>query len=142
MNLLIIAVIGFLGLTIWGRVVQERGLKMLTNEQRGTLLERLSATRKWSVIFLAGIILGFLILAYYVEIDRIVAMYAYFAAFIIYSVAVSAMGIATLRKMDLPEAYIKTAWLASILRLVGLIVLMAFMGQYISQNAASLQQTV
>ncbi len=142
MNLLIFGIIVFIGLTIWGRVVQEKGLRVLSDEQRLAVLEKVASTRKWSIIFLAGIVLGFLLLAYYVEIDRIVAMYAYFAAFIIYTIAVSALSISAQRKMDLPQDYIKSQWLASILRLLGLIVLMAFMGQYLSQNAAALQQSI
>lgn len=142
MNLLILGIIVFIGLTIWGRVVQEKGLRALSDEQRAAVLEKVAATRKWSIIFLAGIVLGFLLLAYYVEIDRIVAMYAYFAAFILYTISVSALGISAQRKLDLPQNYMKSQWLASILRLVGLIVLMVFMGQYLSQNAAALQQSI
>ena len=115
MKMLIAAIVGFLGFTFWSRIVQEKGLKLLSNEQRGALLDKFSATRKWSILFLAGIVLGFLLLAYYVEIDKEIAMYSYFAAFLVYSIVVTGVNLSKLKDMELPQDYYKSAWMASIL---------------------------
>lgn len=139
MTLLIIAIAGFFIFTMWGRIASEKGMKTLTEDQIATVRDRFTKSRKWSVILLSVIILSFILVSAYFKIDKVYAMYSYFVAFLLYTMFMSGLALSGLKKLGMPDEYIRSVWLASILRLLGLIVLVICMIIYLSQHAEDLK---
>jgi hypothetical protein len=140
MNLMIIGIVAFLVPTIIARFVAEKGMKVLSDEQRGQLVTALSGTRKWSLIALSVIIVGFLVVAYNFQVNKRAAVYAYFAAILIYMMVVNGLNWYKTKKMGFPEAYLRSNLLASILRLLGLVALLVCMADYLAENMQVLEK--
>lgn len=137
MTELIIAIAGFFAFTIWARFVSEKGMKLLSSDQKAALIDRFSKTRKWSVLILAAIILTFLAISYKFAIDRKVALYAYFGAFLLYTVVVQGITLVKISKLDFPKEFVRTSWMAGILRLAGLIILIVCMTLFLTNNESN-----
>lgn len=137
---MIIGIIAFLVPTVAARFVAEKGMKALSDEQRSLLVTALSGTRKWSLLVLSAIIVGFLAIAYNFQVDKRVAVYSYFAAILIYMVSVNGLNWYKTRQLGFPEVYLRTNLLASILRLLGLVALLVCLGDYLVENMQVLEK--
>jgi hypothetical protein len=115
-----------LATTLYGRVIRERGLKVLNAEELHDLMSSFAKTRIYSVFVLVGIIALYLILGATNGFDALRSMginpmIAYFAMLIVYVFVTQGLGISRIRKMNLPAAYMKSVYQSSALQLIGLV---------------------
>ncbi|MFM7638416.1 MAG: hypothetical protein ACKO67_01685 [Bacteroidota bacterium] len=112
--------------TLLGRVIRERGLKTLNAEELHNLMTSFAKTRMVSVYVLFGIIAAYLILGATGSFEKLWAMgintmYVYFGLLIVYVFVTQGMGIARMRKMTLPAAYMKSVYQSAVLQVVGIV---------------------
>lgn len=139
MTYLIIGIILFLGFTLAGRLQADKGQKLLTQEQRSDLVAGLAATRKWTLLALAGIIMGFLLLIYNFRVNPMAGLYGYFGAFLGYTILAQALSHNVIVKLALPAEYRKLNWRSNIFRFLGLALLLVCMVLFFRENQHMLQ---
>lgn len=139
MTYLIIGIILFLGFTLAGRLQADKGQKLLTQEQRNDLATGLAGTRKWTLLALAGIIMGFLLLIYNFKVNPMAGLYGYFGAFLGYTILVQALSHNVIAKLQLPGEFQKLTWRSNIFRFLGLALLLVCMVLFFRDNQHMLQ---
>lgn len=136
----IVGMLLFLVFTIWGRVVTEKGMALLSAEQKSVKAEAMAKDRKISIIFLAAIIVAFLAATRFVHVEPLQATYAYFAAIFLYFFVSNWLAARRLKSVGMPEEFLKKNRLAGILRFVGIIVLIVSLAWFLNENTDSLQR--
>lgn len=111
--------------TIYSRVVRERGMKSLSNEELGALMQSFSKSRMVSLIALVSIIGLYMLLGYTHQLEALMEMgfnpmLGYFCLLILYLGITQGLGIARMRHMNLPQAYMKSVYLSAGLQLLGI----------------------
>lgn len=109
---------------------------MLSNEQRGQLLDTFSAIRKWNIIILAIIIVAFLGLSEFTKLEQMQLMMGYFAALLLYTVATGYMSYNKQQKLDFPQEYFAKIRITLLLRAVSLIVLVVALTMFLQEKQA------
>ena len=122
MDGLVLAIVIFLLSTMISRIIVERSLKKLTNEQKGMLVTSFSKTRMVSIISLGIVIIGFLLIAYFKLWDTEITTYAYFGVLILFFMINSYLAHLRLSRLEIPKFYITANFYASIIRIVGIII--------------------
>jgi len=115
-----------LATTLYGRVIRERGLKVLNAEELHDLMSSFAKTRTYSVFVLVGIIALYLILGATNSFEWFWAMginpmYAYFGMLILYVFVTQGLGISRMRRMNLPAAYMKSVYQSAALQVIGIL---------------------
>lgn len=115
-----------LATTLYGRVIRERGLKVLNAEELHDLMSSFAKTRTYSVFVLVGIIALYLILGATNSFEKLWAvginpMHAYFGMLIVYVFVTQGLGISRMRRMNLPAAYMKSVYQAAALQVIGIL---------------------
>jgi len=110
---------------IVSRIFQEKGLKTLTNEERGLLIGNFSKMRMTSVILIASMITLYLVVMYsgigqWFEARHINPTVLYFAMLLLYSVTISIYTLKKQKEMGLPQTYIKNAFIANVVKFIGI----------------------
>lgn len=111
---------------IVSRIFQEKGLKTLTNEERGLLIGNFSKMRMTSVILIASIITIYMVVMYsgagsWLEANRINPTVLYFAMLLLYSVTISIYSLKKQKEMGLPQSYIKNVLIANVVKFIGIV---------------------
>ena len=114
--------------TMLGRTVKERGMKTLSHEQLGFVMASFSKMRMVGMYVLLGIVGLYLSLGYLGKLDDLESMgisptFGYFLLLILYILINQGLGIAKLRKMELPAAYLRSVYIGAALQLLGLVAL-------------------
>jgi hypothetical protein len=109
-----------------GRVIRERGLKSLNAEELHGLMSAFAKTRTYSIIVLVAIIALYLILGATGSFEKLWSMgvnpmYAYFGMLLVYVLVTQGIGIARMRTMDLPQAYLKSVYQSAALQVIGIL---------------------
>lgn len=134
MTILIIGVIIFLAITVYNRFITEKAMGMLSNEQKGELLNRFASVRKWNIVLLAGIILAFLGLSEFTQMTQTPLMIGYFAALLIYTVATGYISYQTQLKLDFPKEYFAKIRITLLLRTISLIILVVALTMFLKEK--------
>ena len=121
--------------TMLGRTVKERGMKTLSHEQLGFVMASFSKMRMVGMYVLLGIVGLYLSLGYLGKLDDFESMgisptFGYFLLLILYILINQGLGIAKLRKMELPAAYLRSVYIGAALQLLGLVALIIGMMSY------------
>lgn len=121
--------------TMLGRTVKERGMKTLSHEQLGFVMASFSKMRMVGMYVLLGIVGLYLSLGYLGKLDDLESMgisptFGYFLLLILYILINQGLGIAKLRKMELPAAYLRSVYIGAALQLLGLVALIIGMMSY------------
>ena len=121
--------------TMLGRTVKERGMKTLSHEQLGFVMASFSKMRMAGMYVLLGIVGLYLSLGYLGKLDDLESMgisptFGYFLLLILYILINQGLGIAKLRKMELPAAYLRSVYIGAALQLLGLVALIIGMMSY------------
>jgi len=121
--------------TMLGRTVKERGMKTLSHEQLGFVMASFSKMRMVGMYVLLGIVGLYLSLGYLGKLDDLESMgisptFGYFLLLILYILINQGLGIARLRKMELPAAYLRSVYIGAALQLLGLVALIIGMMSY------------
>ena len=120
----------FFATTIGGRIVSERGLKTLTDEQRGKLLNDFSKFRIYNLAALLGLIMIYVGFNYYqasldVPILKMDVTLLYFILLGIYIVVTNVISFLKLKGADVTPEYKKSVYVATGLKVFGLLIVMA-----------------
>lgn len=121
--------------TMLGRTVKERGMKTLSHEQLGFVMASFSKMRMVGMYVLLGIVGLYLSLGYLGKLDDLESMgisptFGYFLLLILYILINQGLGIAKLKKMELPAAYLRSVYIGAALQLLGLVALIIGMLSY------------
>lgn len=121
--------------TMLGRTVKERGMKTLSHEQLGFVMASFSKMRMVGMYVLLGIVGLYLSLGYLGKLDDLESMgisptFGYFLLLILYILINQGLGIAKLKKMELPAAYLRSVYIGAALQLLGLVALIIGMMSY------------
>lgn len=138
MKFLVIGLIVFVFLTVLARVVAEKGLKVLSDDQKLNLQAALASTRKWTVLALAAIIMAFLLIIYNFKIEPMIGLYWYFGAFLGYNIFVNVIQMIKTKKLNLPAEFTKSNAISGILRFVGLVAVLVCLIVFFKENSDSL----
>lgn len=122
MTYFIVGIVVFLLLSIWGRVMAERNLQLLSLEQKGLLVTAFSKSRLASTLILVAIILCFLAFVYFKTFDPRLATYGYFLIILLYFLLTGIYSHLRIQKLDLPKKYIQMHLRLVILRIIGMAV--------------------
>lgn len=111
---IIIAVIAVMG----GRILNEKSLKLLTNEERGMLIQNFSKSRIWSTVILMIIVLAYLGIAYSGAFSTINPTYTYFAILALFMAVRFVMNYRKLRTYNFPSQYYKLTLIQTFLNVL------------------------
>ncbi len=120
----------FFAATIGGRVIAERGLKTLSNEQAGKLLNDFSKFRIYNFAALLGLILLYVGFNYYqASLDKpllkIDSTLLYFILLGLYVIVTNLITFLKLKGADVTPEYKKSVYLSTGLKVFGLLLVMA-----------------
>jgi hypothetical protein len=124
--------------TLLGRTVKERGMKSLSHEQLGFVMESFSKMRIIGMYILFCIVGVYLVLGYTKWLDYLAEVginptVCYFFLIMLYIVTSQGLSIAKLRKMDLPAEYLRSVYIGAGLQLLGLSALLIGMMNYMGR---------
>lgn len=128
MYFIIPGILVFLAFIIIARFQNEKGLKLLSNEQRGELVMAYSKPRVTNMLILSGIIITFLLVAYFGKVDKAIAMFVYFAVIVVYFVFTGISALRRMKSLNLPAEYMQFTTRATWLRVAGLTFFIILMG--------------
>jgi len=111
---------------IVSKILSEKGLKTLTNEEKGMLISNFSKTRMASVIILMSIVVIYLAAMYsgasvWLRNHNIDPTLSYFVLIALYIVILSTYTLKKQREMGLPKAYLDAQLKSQIVRFVGIV---------------------
>lgn len=111
---------------IVSKILSEKGLKTLTNEEKGMLISNFSKTRMASVIILMSIVVIYLAAMYsgasvWLSNHNIDPTLSYFVLIALYIVILSTYTLKKQREMGLPKSYLDAQLKSQIVRFVGIV---------------------
>ena len=111
---------------IVSKILSEKGLKTLTNEEKGMLISNFSKTRMASVIILMSIVVIYLAAMYsgasvWLGNHNIDPTLSYFVLIALYIVILSSYTLKKQREMGLPKSYLDAQLKSQIVRFVGIV---------------------
>jgi hypothetical protein len=111
---------------IVSKILSEKGLKTLTNEEKGMLISNFSKTRMASVIILMSIVIIYLAAMYsgasvWLSNHNIDPTLSYFVLIALYIVILSTYTLKKQREMGLPKSYLDAQLKSQIVRFVGIV---------------------
>jgi hypothetical protein len=123
----IIGFIIFIATFIGGRLISERALRLLTDEQKGRLLQSFSKFRLVSLFGVVGLVIGHYALRSLVPNSYFAQSAVFVGVLVAYLLISSLISFAKLKKMALPDNYINQFLLSTLIQYVGLFVFFGFM---------------
>lgn len=113
---------------IVSRIISEKGLKLLTNEEKGLLVSDFTQIRKSNVIILSAIVVIYLIVMYsgaaiYLEKSHIDPTVVYFILLFLYMILTSVIAYKKVKNLGLPEGYVTRIRTANMIKLIGFVCL-------------------
>ncbi len=116
----------YLAALIYARTLLNKGLNSLSVEDKGRYLEISLSVRKWSLIFLIGIIVLFLFASRAGNISFFVLYGSYIAALLLFNnVVLVALVLRKLKAAGMPEFFVKKFIASSVISLVAIILVAA-----------------
>ena len=111
---------------IVSKIFSEKGLKVLSNEEKGMLISNFSKTRMASVIILMSIVIIYLAAMYsgasvWLESRHINPKLSYFVLIALYIVILSTYTLKKQRELGLPKEYLDAQLKSQIVRFVGIV---------------------
>jgi len=111
---------------IVSKILSEKGLKTLTNEEKGMLISNFSKTRMASVIILMSIVIIYLAAMYsgasvWLSNHNIDPTLSYFVLIALYIVILSTYTLKKQREMGLPKSYLDAQLKSQIVRFIGIV---------------------
>ncbi len=113
---------------IVSRIISEKGLKLLTNEEKGLLVSDFTQIRKNNVIILSAIVVIYMIVMFsgavnFLEKNHIDPTFVYFAMLFLYMILTTYISFKKVKSLGLPEGYVTRIRTANIIKLVGFVCL-------------------
>lgn len=104
---------------IISRIINERGYRVLSDEEKVRLMDGFSKTRAYSLIPLLVLIGGYCFLMTKTSMDRGVLSIGYFGLLIAFVVIRSVMNHKKMKALDLPDSYRRMFTISQLVSLVG-----------------------
>lgn len=131
---LIIGGVAMLAGVVMSRFRQDKAIQMLSQEQKALLISPQGKRSLKSVLFLTAIILAFLLLSFYTTLAPRVLLVGYVIAFCAYIVFQTYDTYSRLKRLGLPQEFLKSLMVAIVLRLAGILIMMAMVSVWVLQE--------
>ncbi|MBN1531390.1 MAG: hypothetical protein JXA20_01880 [Spirochaetes bacterium] len=126
---MILGFIGFIILFIIARVLNERNVKTLNQDEKAMMVDAFSSFRKYSLIPVLGLIVLYFLLAWRIGSD--VRLYALFLVLLLcYVIAINLFVVRKLLALHLPRPVVRSYVFTSLIKLAGLGIFFAVMFRY------------
>ncbi len=135
MNMTFAGIIGLLVFMFISRGINEKALKKLDDHQKAGLMERMSGLRFWNLGILIGMIALYFVLTRVIPNIGLNITFIYFGFLFIYILVLIIFSYRIMKKLDLPQDYMRANILSQGLQLLGLILfIVLFIYQMMMQN--------
>jgi len=104
---------------IASRIINERGYRVLSDEEKVRLLDGFSKSRAYSLIPLLGLIVGYWLLVTKTDMDREILSASYFSLLIGFIVGKSLLDQRKMALLNLPKAYRRCFTITQVASLIG-----------------------
>lgn len=118
-----IGVVGFLLCIVGSRILSERALKALEPEKKVALVDAFSGARAYYLVPIALALVLFLVLTGLLPDHRGLLLGGFQILVVVGVLLGYAWGFFTLRRLDLPETYMRHYWISRGMSLLGFVVL-------------------
>jgi hypothetical protein len=113
---------------IISRIISEKGLKLLSNEEKGLLVSDFTQIRKNNTIILSVIVVIYMIVMFsgavnFLEKNHIDPTFVYFAMLFLYMVLTTYVSYKKVKSLGLPDGYVSRIKTANTIKLVGFVCL-------------------
>ena len=112
--------IALIAAIIVSRIINERGYRVLSDEEKIRLMDGFSKTRAYSLIPLLVLIVGYYVLITKTALNKGVLSIGYFGLLIAFVAIRSVMNHKKMKTLDLPDSYRRMFTLSQVVSLVGL----------------------
>ncbi len=120
MEISIIGFIAFITAYVAGRIISERALKLLTEDQQKNLLQGFSNYRMLSLVGIIVIVVIHYALRFFVPESSAASMPAIITALVLYLLANTAISYTKLKNLEMPDEYINRFLFSSLIQYIGL----------------------
>lgn len=123
----IIGLITFIAAYLAARLIAERALKLLTENEKGILLEGFSKKRIYSLIGVVALVLIHLVLQSLLPNSYFAGLPFFVAVLVLYLLASSIYAYKKLKSLEMPENYISQFLLGTFIQYVGIFIFFGFL---------------
>ena len=109
------------------RTINDRAVKKLDAEKKVELIDLFSGSRSWNFLLLLVIIGLFFLVLRFDLLDPVISIVLYIVALVAYMVFFGKISYDKLKKNDFPADFIRSYIISVSIRLVGIVVFMAFL---------------
>lgn len=120
--------IGFFGFIVTyfvGRVVSERALKRLSVEEKARLLDAFAGQRTYTIVVILGLFALFMLSDRLVTHPNLILAPAFVLLLIATMITLSVLSYRKLKSLGMPQDYIKSFWLSTLIQYIGIALLLA-----------------
>ena len=115
-----IGFVGFMGAYLIARIISERGNKMLSPEEKGRLVEAFAGLRVYGIAVPFAALLVFLVVSRVAPESSNLVLFGVLGVFLIMILVRTIFTVRTLKRMDVPAAYVTNFLCALIVQYFGL----------------------
>jgi hypothetical protein len=108
MNNSTIYLLGLIVAVIASRIVSERALRQLSNDEKGTLLDSFSGYRLYNTVVILGLVVAYFAATNYFPQSYSTLTLIFIVLFFTASATISVLSYKKLRALNMPEGYIKS----------------------------------
>ncbi len=111
---------------IGSRIIAEKGIKVLTIEEKGKLVDSFSSMRAYNLIPIVLLVLVYYILLTKTSLNEELVNGVYWAGLLLYVVIIYILTNKKLVSLDLPSKYVKIFNISRIIQYIGIAILFFF----------------
>jgi len=111
--------IALIAAIVISRIINERGYRLLSNEEKIRLMDGFSKSRAYSLIPLLVLIVGYYLFITKTDLNKGLVSLGYFGLLIAFVIVRSVMNQRKLLKLDLPAGYRRAFLISQIVSLLG-----------------------
>jgi hypothetical protein len=112
-----------------GRLINEKSYKLLTVNKKAQLVDIFAKSRIYGSVFIVFIIVMLFVLPYFHILDTNRTLIIYIVYLFVYSILISIYSIKKLRKNDYKKEFIRLYIISSIIKFIGIAVLIGFVAR-------------
>lgn len=111
---------------IASKFIAEKGLKVLSNEEKGMIVTNMAKTRMTSIYILLSIIVLYVVVMFsgigtWMAAHHVDTFILYFIFIVIYTIVIGYVSYKKLKEMNLPQEYLTSQKKSQIIRIIGII---------------------
>ncbi len=115
----LIGTMAFLATAIMSRMIREKALKTLSTDEKASLVDAFSSFRIYTFVSVLALMVIFYLCLNYLVLDQSFIFIGYGVCLVIFLLVSNGVVYRSLRKLQLPDRYIKSYILSSLIQLAG-----------------------